>query len=56
MVNAHTGGRVSRGVRAAVLVVLASVGLPASAAATPAAAGLTITPLRIAIVVFENKD
>jgi hypothetical protein len=56
MVKAHTGGRVSRGVRAAVLVALASVGLPASAAATPAAAGLTITPQRIAIVVFENKD
>jgi hypothetical protein len=43
-------------VRVAVLAVVASVALPASAAATPAVTSATISPQRIAVVVFENKD
>jgi hypothetical protein len=56
MGEGHTGGRAWSAVRVALLAVLASVALPASAAATPAVTGATISPQRIAVVVFENKD
>jgi len=38
------------------LVLLAAVALPASAGAAPPSTGAAISPTRIAIVVFENKD
>jgi hypothetical protein len=52
----HTGGRAWRALRAVALVLLAAVVLPASAGAAPPSMGTAVSPTRIAIVVFENKD
>jgi hypothetical protein len=58
MVEGHTRGRASwRSLCACALAAIACAAAPAPAGAAPeAAAGPTIDPGKIAIVVFENKD
>jgi hypothetical protein len=51
------GGRRGRwALRALLCAALGGVALPGSAGATASAAGAAITPQKIAVVVFENKD
>jgi hypothetical protein len=53
MIEGRHGGRAAWRARGALLVVLGAIGLLGPAAT---AGGASITPTRIAIVVFENKD